>query len=265
MDSMNELDTEKLHKKTRRLSFMDTFFYNGFFIITQGFILTGLALEYRAEELVISVIGVLPVLSQLVQLLVPFIMNRTGTRKRALLSTALISRITVAFISITLATGMVHQSILLILLSVIAICNSFASNFWVSIMKDIVPANISGRFYSRRNLLSSFTAMSMTFIYSSILDNVPGRKGFIIVSIIATGFALADFLVLALHYVPPRQEPSYSVGVFIRPLKDLQFRKFISFSFVWNFALAISSPFFSYHHHKPQTGLLFHEYNDHRE
>jgi MFS family permease len=247
MDSMNELDTEKLHKKTRRLSFMDTFFYNGFFIITQGFILTGLALEYRAEELVISVIGVLPVLSQLVQLLVPFIMNRTGTRKRALLSTALISRITVAFISITLATGMVHQSILLILLSVIAICNSFASNFWVSIMKDIVPANISGRFYSRRNLLSSFTAMSMTFIYSSILDNVPGRKGFIIVSIIATGFALADFLVLALHYVPPRQEPSYSVGVFIRPLKDLQFRKFISFSFVWNFALAISSPFFSYH------------------
>jgi hypothetical protein len=71
--------------------------------------------------------------------------------------------------------------------------------------------------------------MSMTFIYSSILDNVPGRKGFIIVSIIATGFAIADFLVLALHYVPPRQEPSYSGGVFIRPLKDLQFKKFISF------------------------------------
>ncbi len=87
----------------------------------------------------------------------------------------------------------------------------------------------------------------MTFIYSSILDNVPGRKGFIIVSIIAAGFALIDFLVLALHHVPPRQEPSYSVGVFLRPLKDLQFRKFISFSFVWNFALAISSPFFSYH------------------
>lgn len=244
---MNPGENEKLHRRTRKLSFVDTLLYNSFFVITQGFILTGLALEYGANELTISIIAVLPVLSQLVQLMVPFIMNGTGTRRRALLLTALISRVTVALISVTLAIGIVHQSVLLILLAVVAVCNSFASNFWVSIMKDVVPAGISGRFYGRRNLVSSLAAMSMTYLYSFILDNVQGRKGFLIITSIAAVFALLDFLVLAMHYIPPRKEPSYSVGIFLRPLKDIQFRKFILFSFTWNFALAISSPFFSYH------------------
>ncbi len=244
---MESKENEKLYIKTRRLSLMDTFFYNGFFIITQGFILTGLALEYGANELTLSIIGVLPVLSQLVQLLVPFVINRTGTRRKALLLMALTARITVALVSVTLAFGIVHQSILLILLSIVAICNSFASNFWISIMKDIVPATISGRFYGRRNLVSSLTALSMTFVYSRILDSIQGRRGFLIVSSIAAVFALMDFLILALHHVPPRKEPSYSVGIFLRPFKDIHFRKFIVFSFVWNFALAISSPFFAYH------------------
>ena len=59
------------YRKTRKLAIIEGSFFNLAFLVTQGFIVTGLALEYGASEMLIAIIGVLPTLAQLVQLVAP--------------------------------------------------------------------------------------------------------------------------------------------------------------------------------------------------
>ena len=89
-------------KRTQILSVFEGSIYNGFFLITQGFLGTGLALEFGASEPVIALLGVLPTISQFVQLLAPAMMRLIGNRKRAMMIFATISRLSTAFIPVTL-------------------------------------------------------------------------------------------------------------------------------------------------------------------
>lgn len=240
------MDINTLNKRTRKASLLDAIFVNGYAVVIQGFIVTGLALQYGTSELLISIIGVLPVLSQLIQLVAPAVILKLGGRKRALMVFVSFSRLSVGFIPITLSLGITRQSALLIILSLISVMNSMASTPWISIMKDAVPENISGKFYGSRNLLTALTGMAVTFVYSLILDRVPGNKGFIIVTSIALFFAILDIISFSFHYAAPDNLSKKSIS-FKLPLKDKRFRKYLLFSFNWQFALAVASPFFAYH------------------
>lgn len=240
------MDKQALYRQTRKFSILDAIFVNGYAVIIQGFIVTGLALQYGSSELLISIIGVLPVLSQLIQLIAPAVVLKIGSRKKALMLFVSLGRLSVAFIPVTLALGITRQSVLLIILSLISGFNSMASTPWISIMKEAVPEGISGRFYGTRNLLCALAGMLCTFVYSLILDNVPGKMGFIVVTSIAVVFSIIDTVSFVFHYASPDNFDKKSIS-FKLPLKDIQFRKYLLFSFVWQFSIAIASPFFAYH------------------
>lgn len=126
-------------KKTRLLSIVEGSFFNGFALTTQGFLGTGLALLYGASEPVIALLGMLPAISQLVQVFSPFILQRVGNRKKTLVILAGISSTAAAFIPVTLAIGLNRQEVLLIVLALFSLFNNLAGNMWVSLMKDITP------------------------------------------------------------------------------------------------------------------------------
>jgi len=105
------------NSQTRVLSVFEGAIYNGFFLITQGFLGTGLALEFGASEPVIALIGVLPSVSQFVQLIAPSILRAVGSRKRAMMICASAGRLSTVFIPVTLALGINRQSLLLVILS----------------------------------------------------------------------------------------------------------------------------------------------------
>jgi len=170
------------NSQTRILSVFEGAIYNGFFLITQGFLGTGLALEFGASEPVIALIGVLPSVSQLIQLIAPFILRLVGNRKKVMMICASAGRLSTAFIPVTLALGINRQSLLLIILAFFSFAASFAGNFWVSIIRDVVPPDKSARFFSLRNVIFTITNMLITLLYSFILDHSSGKTGFVIIT-----------------------------------------------------------------------------------
>lgn len=235
------------YRKTRRLSILEGTIYNGFFIVTQGYLLTGLALQYGSSELTIAIIGVLPILAQMMQIFAPLISRKFSTRKRAMLFNAGVGRMVFSAIPITLVLGFRNQSILLIILSIVALFNSLAGNFWVSLIKGVVPPEKTGKFFGIRNVIISTFSMVMTLVYSFILDHSSDqRTGFIIITIIAALHALGSEIVLSRHYDPPRKTMGRS-RIFKEVLGNFKFRQFLIFSFMWNAGVTLASPFFSYH------------------
>jgi len=240
---MSQLDKIK---RTQILSVFEGSIYNGFFLITQGFLGTGLALEFGASEPVIALLGVLPTISQFVQLLAPAMMRLIGNRKRAMMIFATISRLSTAFIPVTLAVGMNRQSILLMIMAFFSMAASLTGNFWVSLMKDVAPREKAAKFFSSRNIIFTITNMLITLFYSFVLDAVPGTRGFFIISVLGTISALFSLVLLGFHYDPPR-EITYGRGLFRAVTKDRKFMPYLVFYAFWSFSIAITSPFFSYH------------------
>jgi MFS family permease len=236
---------ERSIKKTKILSFFEGGFYNGFFIITQGFISTGLALAFNANELIISFFGVLPAISQIVQLFSPYFLRKTGSRKKAILTAASISRYTTFLIPVALAIGFRNQYLFVIYMCFFSFFTSIVGNIWLSLMKDIVTEN-SGKYFGLRNIFLTVINIIFTLLYSFILDNFPGVTGFIIVSIIASISATLSAIILNYHYYPPK-EIKIAKNIFSSSFKNPVFKKYLNFSGFWNFAIAFAGPFFSYH------------------
>ncbi len=232
--------------RTRKYSLFEGAAYNGFFIITQGFLVTGLALQYGASELYIAIIGVLPTLAQVMQLLAPAILQYIKSRRKAMLITSLIARIGFLLIPLTLALGITHESLLLVVLAITALFNSLTGNFWLSLMRDAVPPEKTGRFFGTRSLFASLVAILMTVIYAQILDRLPGRVGFLVVTFVGAGFAVLSVYLLKQHRDLPARV--YGTGRFFKEvMANLRFRNFLVFSFVWNLGITMATPFVAYY------------------
>lgn len=236
---------ERRIKRTRILSFFEGGLYNGFFIITQGFLSTGLALAFNSNELVISLFGVLPAISQIVQLFSPYFLKKAGERRKALIIASSLSRYTTFLIPLALAIGFKNQYFFTIYMCFFSFFTSIAGNIWLSLMKDIVTEN-SGKYFGFRNIFLTVVNILLTLLYSQILDKIPGTNGFIIISIIASVSVAFSAILLRYHYYPPK-EVKISKNIFSSSFKSPVFKKYLTFSMFWNFAIAFSSPFFNYH------------------
>ena len=151
--------TRPEYKKTRKLAILEGSFYNMAFLVTQGFIVTGLALEYGVSEFLIAIIGVLPTLAQLTQLISPIFLRLFKSRKKSMVFAAIIGRVPLAFIPLTLAIGIKVQSLLLVILAMVSLGNSLVGTFWASIMRDVIEPSSTGKYYGRRNLILSLSSM----------------------------------------------------------------------------------------------------------
>ena len=239
------MDEDKV-KRTRILSIIEGSFFNGFALITQGFLGTGLALQYGASEPVIAVLGMLPAISQLVQVFSPLILQKVGNRKKTLVLLAGVSSTAAALVPVTLAIGWNRQEVLLIVLALFTLFNNLAGNMWISLMKDITPPGKTGRYFGTRNLVFAFVNMGITILYSRILDAFPGRSGFLIILSAGAANAMVSLFLLSRHYDPPHAIV-HGRKLYSSVIRDIRFRPFLVFSLTWSFAIALTGPFFPYH------------------
>ncbi len=61
---------------------MEASSYNAFYIATQGFIFTTLALYFNASPLYISIMTSFPIIAQMFQIFTPKVNNMIGSRKK---------------------------------------------------------------------------------------------------------------------------------------------------------------------------------------
>ena len=134
----------------------------------------------------------------------------------------------------------------------------FMSNFsmpaWTSMVADIVPIHIRGRYFSSRNLVMSLVALLVVPFAGWLINagnGAPGLPfgGYQLVFLLAFVIGMAS----TVSFQRIEEPPDPAAGASSRGLKSLWrafgnkpgFVGFVASAFIWNLALQVAGPFFN--------------------
>ncbi|EXX87756.1 MFS transporter [Paenibacillus darwinianus] len=216
-----------------------------------GPILTAYLLFLGATSQQIGLVLAIPPLANIVQIAAAFLMQRMENRKfwMALLGT--LHR------STWVATGAIPflmpdrlQVPVFIALFLFSFLNaSVGGVVWSSMISDMVPAQVRGRYFGIRNTIHfAFAGLSL-LVAGQILESAPSeRYGFVILYAIAGAAAVWNAIEIFRYPNPPFEksaEPG-GIGQFFKPLKDRAFMMATAFIALFILLLNIAVPLFSF-------------------
>jgi len=179
-----------------------------------------------------------------------YIEKRGGKKVAVSLSLAQrLSWLLIAFIPLFIFQGSLFLFIFLIVL--IQVVLSFASTAWSAWMGNLVPENIRGSYFGKRNAIVSVFSFATALIAGWLLGLINGLIGFSLVFFLAFIFGLISYFYLT--KIPDtgyRQENksnnSLNIFKFIKDFKKYSnFRPFTVHMSLLSFAVNIASPFFT--------------------
>ncbi len=142
--------------------------------------------------------------------------------------------------------------ILILFYSMYAIFGALAGPAWFSLMGDLIPEKIRGKYFSNRNKLCGTVALISMLTGAFILDFFKTRGlvllGFSILFLIALIFRMISASLFKKHYYPKfKLEKGYyfSFFQFIKKARKNNFGKFAIYIALMNFATAVAGPFFA--------------------
>jgi MFS family permease len=223
-----------------------------------GVILTGFLLALNASDVQIGIMGALPFFAYLWMLHGSYLVEQIGDRKRITLTALWIARsiwplvIVLPFMHF-LGIDERRVGIFLFLYTIYNIFNAIAGLAYTSWLVDLVPEDMRGRFFARRNVALGITGMATSMLGGIFLDlwnkHIPHREmeAFAIAFAIATiaGFVSNHYLGKIVGIPLSRQEGEDSFWkLFQRPLRDRNFRQLMLLRVVLDMSLNIAGPFF---------------------
>ncbi len=147
--------------------------------------------------------------------------------------------------------GLAGNDAILLLTVVVAWINVFEgliAPVWASVMGDVVPLSERGRYFARRNAVGDFVGLLALPVAGFILSRFSGADvfvGFAVLFFVAFASRLYGSRLLASYGEPPlQQERRPAVSRLFDGLSKTVFRRFLSWSFLLNFAVNVASPFF---------------------
>jgi len=222
--------------------------------LTGGVILVALAIQLNASNFVIGVIAAIPAITQLVQIPAIYIIERMQNRKIVTLVTAALGRLPLLLIALAPFIAAPQQA-LLIIIAALAVHTGISSiggcsfNSW---MRDLVPEDKLGQFFSRRMKLSLGIGLLLSLFAGGWIDwwqKAPKESGMVGFSaLFVLGFILGMTGVYFLsRIIEPRMIPSPApfLPTLLQPFKSGNFRRLIVFSGAWTFAVNLAAPFFT--------------------
>jgi len=236
------------YAKTRFLSILEAGSYNAFFIGTQGFIFTTLAIYFNASPLFISVMTSFPIIAQMFQIFSSRINQIIGSRKKSLVINAFISRTLFVLLPIFIFFDVRSEYIILIIILLFSFFGTFVGNTWTVLIKGVVPFEQRGKYFGIRNIFSSITGIIMLYLYSIFLEFPNFKTGLLLVTGFMAFFSVLSAFLLMKHEFPEESEKisTFNLNIFV-PFKDRNFKNFLLFMFVWSFAIEFARPYFSYY------------------
>lgn len=130
--------------------------------------------------------------------------------------------------------------------------SSLSNSAWNSWMRDLVPSDNLGSFYSKRHAISTSTALVLSLAAAVFLDWWKGfsprheEYGYTIVFLLGIGAGvLAIYFINKIPEVPMPKRKIGFISLLLEPFKDSNFRKLIYFLGSWNFAVNLAAPFFT--------------------
>ncbi len=243
--------------KDLRSSIYDGMFANMFATLTGGVFLTAFALYLGLDELMIGLLAAMPFMATIFQLPASYFIGKIGERKKIAFWAATGGRLVWVPIGVfALFPGLSSTTKPLFILSLIFSSYGFISISyvsWLSWMSDLVPHGIRGRFFGTRNMLTGAAGMLVLLIYGVLLDLLKNHfsRG------VSLGFSVAFlsavlFGMVSLRFLNRVSDPgdtqfvdtSFRENLWL-PLKELNFRRFLIFTFTWSFSVYFASPFFT--------------------
>ena len=149
---------------------------------------------------------------------------------------------------------------------------AIGGNIWIAWISDLIPQNIRGRFFSRRNQIVILAGLIVGYIFSLYIDMFEATSG-LARSILVDGVGLGKWFI-------PANQPYFISGMFIfgslisfiglyvlsrqperivkaepiislrkeysQPFKDVNFRKLLIFGMWWMLAIGVGSAFWGH-------------------
>ncbi|RED63818.1 putative MFS family arabinose efflux permease [Cohnella lupini] len=119
---------------------------------------------------------------------------------------------------------------------------------WTSLMADVVPAAVRGKYFGIRNTIHWAVVCITLLVGGQIMEWLPGPKGFVVLFAISAACVVWNGLALSRYPNPPFQpsESGRSLKMFIRPFADRRFLSATLFISLFILLQNVVIPLFSY-------------------
>jgi MFS family permease len=223
--------------------------------LTSGIFLVAFALQLGASNTVIGLLAAIPPLTELIQMPAISIVEKVRNRRLICITASSLARVSwigIAFIPfffgpVTGVAALVAYLVSYGCFSAISHCS------WSSWIRDLVPEEILGTFFSRRMALAMSLGIALSLASGLLIDlwqtYLPYPVIYAYSLIFLGGFVAGAFDIFFMTRIPERQilpTPHISLYHHIREaLADDNFSRLIAFMASWNFAVNLAAPFFT--------------------
>jgi len=225
--------------------------------LTESVFLVGFAVTVlNAPNTLIGVLAAIPFLAQLLQIPSVYIIHKAGKRKSVNVATQLGNRLAILGMALIPFFSVldIRLILLVVFVAVQAIFNGIGSPSWNSWLRDLVPVNQLGRFFSVRMAATGLVAIVVSLLGGQFI----GLWTDLYIQDSGIGYSILFFIaflfgMIAVYFTATTPEPKLIVPdrgqkfsqLVAKPFKDANFKQLIWFSIVWTFSTALVSPFFT--------------------
>jgi len=227
-----------------------------FTTLTGGPFLVAFALKLGASNLIIGLLAAIPPLAQLIQIPSIYLVEKIRNRKAISFTASGVNRLfwlsvaAIPFLS-SIEAGLSFLLVAMIVYSVISAVSNCSWNSW---MRDLVPQDRLGSFFSKRMRLSTGLGVVLSLAAAFYIDY--WKKAFPNVELYGYSIMFAAGSIAGLvgvYFISTIPEPRMATGegeadffrLISQPFKDANFKELVMFLGSWNFAINLAAPFFT--------------------
>jgi MFS family permease len=239
-------------KSSLKYSILDGSAWSAMMGLTQNYI-TPYALQLKATNTQISWLSAIPaLLTAIAQLFSPNLQDKAGTRKGLILPMVFLNGL--MFVPILLVPFVFKTNQVWWLMAFITVSNvagAVINPAWGSMMADLVPMRIRGKFFGNRGMINGFIMLVFSFIAGGILtvfDAANNFYGYVIIFAAALGFRMMSWFFLTRQYEPVQRagkDDSPGMGALFKQIGSSPLGKFILFIILIDFSVSMSGPYFA--------------------
>ncbi|MBU2560638.1 MFS transporter [archaeon] len=225
-------------------------------VFTGGIFLVAFALLLGASNLVIGILAAIPPLTQLVQIPGVYLVERVRNRRAISVYASIFSRtfwILVASIPFLFSPklGVAILGIGLLFQSIFGAIGGISWNSW---MRDLVPEERLGTFFSKRMRYAMSLSIVLSLAAAAFIDYwkkvYPESELYAYSILFFLGFLAGMIGIYFLSTTPEPRMPLVEKRqkfqeIILQPFGDKNFKNLIMFLGSWNFAVNLAAPFFT--------------------
>ncbi len=224
--------------------------------LAAGPFLAACAIYLGASNLTIGILAASPHLTQIIQLIGVYLVERFRTRRLIAVFSGTLARITYLAMA---AAMLIPSTDLALSLLIVAVGLRFSfgavvTAAWNAWIPEIVPLERRSEFYGKRLRIMAIVGTGLSLAAAGLIDwsSQSGANGFrnAYMGLFALAFLCGLHSVYCMSRMPDpkmglRTQKLPLVSVLTKPFSDINFRRLMLFLGTWNFAVNLASPFFT--------------------